>query len=87
MVVKNTKEGYFLSICNENGVITICINISEISVKHSIKHICHATRMEEGPKVTLDIQCLWRGGGVALTLMYNYFLLQRGSGGARAITA
>ena len=32
-------------------------------------HICHATGMEEGPKVTLDIQCLRRGGGVALTLM------------------
>ena len=30
-------------------------------------HICHATRMEEDPKVTLDIQCLWRGGGAALT--------------------
>ena len=29
--------------------------------------ICHAARMEEGPKATLDIQCLWRGGGVALT--------------------
>ena len=29
---KNTKEGYFLSISNENGDITICINISEIRV-------------------------------------------------------
>ena len=27
---------------------------------------CHATGMEENPKVTLDIQCLQRGGGVAL---------------------
>ena len=33
--------------------------------------ICHATGMEEPPKVTLDIQCLWRGGGVALTSMIN----------------
>ena len=32
MVVKNTKEGNFLSISNENGDITICINISEIRV-------------------------------------------------------
>ena len=32
MVVKNTKEGNFLSIFNENGDITICINISEIRV-------------------------------------------------------
>ena len=32
MVVKNTKEGNFLSISNENGDITICINISEIGV-------------------------------------------------------
>ena len=49
-------------------------------------NICHATRMEEGPKVTLDIQCLWQGGGVALTSTNNYFLHQRGSGSARAIT-
>ena len=32
MVVKITKEGNFLSISNENGNITICINISEIRV-------------------------------------------------------
>ena len=47
--------------------------------------ICHATGKEEDPKVTLDIQCLWQGGGAALTLMYDYFLHQRGNGGARAI--
>ena len=47
---------------------------------------CHATRMEEDLKVTLDIQCLWGGGEVALTLMYNYFLHRRGSGGTWAIT-
>ena len=27
---------------------------------------CHATGIEEDPKVTLDIQCLRRGGGAAL---------------------
>ena len=32
MVVKNTKEGNFLSISNENGDITICINISQMRV-------------------------------------------------------
>ena len=32
LVVKNTKEGNFLSISNENGDITISINISEIRV-------------------------------------------------------
>ena len=32
MAVKNTKEGNFLSISNENGHITICVNISEIRV-------------------------------------------------------
>ena len=30
------------------------------------RHICRATGMEDDPKVTLDIQCLWQGGGVAL---------------------
>ena len=42
--------------------------------------------MEEDPEVTLDIQCLRQGGGVALTSTNNYFLHRRGSGGARAIT-
>ena len=27
---------------------------------------CHATRVEEDPKVTQDIRCLRRGGGAAL---------------------
>ena len=48
--------------------------------------ICHATGMEEDPKVTLDIQCLWQGGGAALTSTNNYFLHRGGSGSARAIT-
>ena len=47
---------------------------------------CHATGMEEDPKVTLDIQYLQRGDEAALTLTYNYFLHQRGSGSAQAIT-
>ena len=29
-------------------------------------YICHATGIEDDPKATLDIQCLRRGGGVAL---------------------
>ena len=41
--------------------------------------------MEEDPGVTLDIHCLRRGGGAALTLTNNYFLHRRGSGGTRAI--
>ena len=32
LVVKNTKEGNFLSITNENRDITIWVNISEIRV-------------------------------------------------------
>ena len=47
--------------------------------------MCHATRMEEDPEVTLDIHCLRRGGRVALTLTNNYFLHRRGSGGAWVI--
>ena len=27
---------------------------------------CHATGIEEDPKATQDIRCLWRGGGAAL---------------------
>ena len=38
----------------------------KIKGKHD-ENICHATGIEEDPKVTLDIQCLRRGGGVALT--------------------
>ena len=49
-------------------------------------YICRATGMEEDPKVTLDIQCLQRGGKVALTLTYNYFLHRRVSGSTWAIT-
>ena len=29
------------------------------------------TGMEEAPKMALDIHCLWRGGGVALTQKIN----------------
>ena len=36
-----------------------------------VQHICRAVEMEESPKVTLDIQCLRRGGGAALTSMIN----------------
>ena len=72
----------------QSGLIT-CGNRIKVPTEmrpEMLQYICRATRMEEGPKVTLDIQCLWRGGRVALTLTNNYFLHQRGSGGAWAIT-
>ena len=43
--------------------------------------------MEEAPKVALDIHCLQRGGGVALTQTINLIPPPRGDGGARALTA
>ena len=46
-------------------------DLQPIEVNSIPKDICHATGMEEPPKVILDIQCLWRGGGAALTLMIN----------------
>ena len=39
-----------------------------------IQAICRATGMEETPKAALDIHCLRRGGGVALTSTTNKFL-------------
>ena len=45
------------------------------------------TGMEETSKVALDIHCLQRGGGVALTQMINLIPPPRGDGGARAIMA
>ena len=45
------------------------------------------TRMEETPKVALDIHCLRGGGGAALTQTINLIPPPRGDGGARAITA
>ena len=45
------------------------------------------TGMEETPKAALDIHCLRRGGGVALTQMINLIPPPRGDGSARAITA
>ena len=45
------------------------------------------TRMEEAPKAALDIHCLRRGGGAALTQMINKIPPPRGDGGAQAITA
>ena len=67
-------------------VIQFCLYFTLTKDGVKCNCICRATRMEEDPKVTLDIQCLWQGGGVALTLTYNYFLHQRGSGGTWAIT-
>ena len=45
------------------------------------------TGMEEAPKAALDIHCLWRGGGAALTQTINLIPPLRGDGGAWAITA
>ena len=45
------------------------------------------TGMEEAPKVALDIHCLQRGGGMALTQMINLIPPLRGDGSARALTA
>ena len=47
---------------------------------------CCVVGMEEGPKATLDIQRLWRGGRVAvITTLDNNFLHRKGSGSTRAI--
>ena len=43
--------------------------------------------MKEAPKAALDIHCLRRGGGVALTQTINLIPQPRGDGGAQAITA
>ena len=45
------------------------------------------TSMEETPKVALDIHCLQRGGGAALTQMINLIPPLRGDGSARASMA
>ena len=45
------------------------------------------TGMDETPKVTLDIHCLQRGGGAALTQMINLIPPPRGDGSAWALTA
>ena len=42
------------------------------------------TGMEEAPKVALNIHCLQRGGGAALTRMINLIPPPRGDGGAWA---
>ena len=43
--------------------------------------------MEEAPEMALDIHCLQRGGGAALTQTINLIPPPRGDGGARASTA
>ena len=45
------------------------------------------TGMEEAPKAALNIHCLQRGGGVALTRTINLIPPLRDDGGARALTA
>ena len=44
-------------------------NTNDMTLLHI--NICCATGMEESPKVTLDIQCLQRGGGAALPSTIN----------------
>ena len=34
-------------------------DVVQINALEYNSDICHATRMEDDPKVTLDIQCLW----------------------------
>ena len=43
--------------------------------------------MEEAPKAALNIHCLERGGGVALTQTINLIPPPRGDGGTQALTA
>ena len=45
------------------------------------------TGMEEAPKVALDIHCLQRGSGAALTQTINLIPPPRGDGGTQALTA
>ena len=45
------------------------------------------TGMEETPKAALNIHCLQRGGGVALTQTINLIPPPRGNGGAWALMA
>ena len=45
------------------------------------------TGMEEAPKAALNIHCLQRGGGVALTQTINLIPPLRGDGSARALAA
>ena len=89
LAVTGAVSSSLFSVCDDaSAVQSVCYVVDGcISGNRSVcPSICHATRMEEDPEVTLDIQCLWQGGRVALTLTNNYFLHRRGSGGARAIT-
>ena len=47
--------------CYNHYSNTFCTNLLFLCCKCITykKYICRATGMEEGPKVTLDIQCLW----------------------------
>ena len=67
-----------MKLCRELILINIMTkHLNNRSMNLQLKPsppICRATRMEEHPKVTLDIQCLQGGGGVASTSTINYFL-------------
>ena len=58
-----------------------------ISYKISNKIYVVPTGMEEAPKAALNIHCLQRGGGVALTRTINLIPPPRGDGGTRALAA
>ena len=63
-------ESTYIEVVMKSGKIFIVGSLYRAPNTRSstfTEHICRATRMEETPKAALDIQCLQRGGGVALT--------------------
>ena len=70
------------------GLYQNLINTLQISAAHpGTPRNVVPTGMEETPKVALDIHCLRRGGGAALTQTINLIPPLRGDGSAWAITA
>ena len=65
----NAYAGRSEQIIRINQPITVATrdNIyKQMGSQRTKANICHATGIEDDPKATLDIQCLWRGGTVAL---------------------
>ena len=71
--------------CIGIGIGLRCIKIDIYSIAIYVYVV--PTGMEEAPKATLNIHCLQRGGGAALTRMINLIPPPRGDGCARALTA
>ena len=70
------------------GLYQNWINASQILAAHpGMPRNVVPTRMEEAPKAALDIHCLQRGGGAALTQTINLIPPLRGDGGTRALMA